>query len=103
MPSLIQLVLVQYSPIIGDISSNIQKVDSLLQEYLKRTSLKKDGSRIIILPELSLTGYLFESIEEITPFIEPTPPLKSTLQDSDLVMSASIRWAHENGKTADKN
>jgi protein N-terminal amidase len=62
-----KVACLQFAPEVGQVQSNIQRADQILQ-----------GTRIppdldwLVLPELAFTGYNFHSLEEIKPFLEPT-------------------------------
>lgn len=73
----LRVALVQFSPVLGKVDANIAKVKNLLSE------VKKDID-LLVLPELSLTGYNFPSPTEIEPYLEtsgsgPTYKLASEL------------------------
>jgi len=59
---LFQIALVQFSPKRKNVTSNVASLTRLLK------GLKAD---LIVLPELSNTGYLYDSTESILPYSEP--------------------------------
>ncbi|SGZ58517.1 CIC11C00000002550 [Sungouiella intermedia] len=59
----LRIACVQFSPTLGKIEANIAKVNKLL------SGVKKDID-LLVLPELSLTGYNFASPNEINPYLE---------------------------------
>lgn len=59
----LRIACVQFSPTLGKIEANIAKVNKLL------SGVKKDID-LLVLPELSLTGYNFSSPNEINPYLE---------------------------------
>lgn len=58
----LRVACIQYNPIIGEIEANKKKILSLLT--------KIPTVDLIVLPELSITGYNFHSRASITPFID---------------------------------
>jgi predicted amidohydrolase len=56
-----QIAVVQFQPDRKNVSNNIKGIQSLLE------GLKSD---LVVLPELSNTGYLYENIQELQPFSE---------------------------------
>lgn len=61
----IKAVLVQFHPIPREIQKNIFKVNSLLSQYSA-----DDEIDIILLPEMALTGYIFDNIQDVNPYLE---------------------------------
>lgn len=59
----LRIACVQFSPTLGKVEDNIAKVKKLLSEVTRDIDL-------LVLPELSLTGYNFSSPREIEPFLE---------------------------------
>lgn len=59
----LRIACVQFCPTLGKIEANIAKVNNLL------AGVKKDID-LLVLPELSLTGYNFPSAKEIQPYLE---------------------------------
>ena len=57
------LALVQFKPVRKNVPRNIRKIQSLLQGI---------DADLIVLPELSNSGYLYSSKESLLPFSEPT-------------------------------
>lgn len=60
---------IQFSPIFGDIGRNIDRIETLL--------LRADAD-LIVLPELSNTGYFFSSRQEVERLAEEVPYGKTT-------------------------
>lgn len=65
IPMKLRVACVQFNPLLGKIEANISKVKTLLSGVKKEIDL-------IVLPELSVTGYNFSSPQEISPFLEDT-------------------------------
>lgn len=73
----LRIACVQFSPVLGKVEANVAKVKKLLSE------VKRDID-LLVLPELSLTGYNFPSPADIEPYLEtsasgPTYKLASEL------------------------
>ena len=77
MADTIVLGLIQYDATLGQVDSNIARVDELIAGH--HAPFYPD---ILILPEMAFTGYVFSSREEIEPFLE-SPNLRCP----------SITWA----------
>lgn len=61
---MLRIALVQYDPKFGQVDSNIAYVDKMIQH------LTPELVDIILLPEMAFTGYMFESREDIEPYLE---------------------------------
>ena len=57
--SLVRVACIQMEPHVGDISGNINKSIALIEE-----AVVNQGARLIVLPELANSGYVFKSREE---------------------------------------
>jgi len=68
-----KVACLQFAPEVGRVKENIQRADSILQN----TRLPSDLGWLV-LPELAFSGYNFDSLEEIQPFLEPTTAGVST-------------------------
>jgi predicted amidohydrolase len=62
-----RVAAVQYSPQLGEKERNIRELGLLVQEAITHQA------RLIVLPEMSATGYCWLSREEIAPYVEPIP------------------------------
>ncbi|KAK7190025.1 carbon-nitrogen hydrolase [Paraphaeosphaeria sporulosa] len=62
-----KIALLQFAPDVGTVQANIKRADDLLQ----RAKIPVDLDWLI-LPEMAFSGYNFHSLEEITPYLEPT-------------------------------
>ncbi|KAF2738510.1 carbon-nitrogen hydrolase [Polyplosphaeria fusca] len=62
-----KIACLQFAPEIGKVQENILKADDIL-----RSTRLPAGLDWLVLPELAFSGYNFQSLEEITPFLEPT-------------------------------
>ncbi|XWX00100.1 hypothetical protein V2A60_008117 [Cordyceps javanica] len=56
----------QFSPQVGDIENNLNRADAVLS----RADVEELD--LLVLPELAFTGYNFRSLQEITPYLEPS-------------------------------
>ena len=63
--SKVNVVLVQSNPKLKKVKKNIKKVEELLPKYSKTSEID-----VIVLPEIAFSGYVFDSEEEIIPFLE---------------------------------
>ncbi|POS79629.1 N-terminal amidase [Diaporthe helianthi] len=59
----------QFAPQVGDIDNNLNRADAVLA---KANQDDLDSLDILVLPELAFTGYAFSSLQEISPFLEPS-------------------------------
>ncbi|KAJ9143729.1 Carbon-nitrogen family protein [Pleurostoma richardsiae] len=59
----------QFAPLVGDIDNNLNRADAVLNK-VKPEDL--DDLDLLVLPELAFTGYNFESLQQISPFLEPS-------------------------------
>ena len=62
--SALTVAAIQFKPTFRDIEGNCRKMYALISEAAK------NGAQIIVLPELSTTGYSFMSADEAAPFAE---------------------------------
>ncbi|AOA60678.1 Amidase [Komagataella phaffii CBS 7435] len=83
----LRIACLQLNPKLGEFEENANLAYSLLQETFKEKQVKKPN--ILILPELALTGYNFQSQQRIEPFLEET------------TKGASTQWAQKVSKTWD--
>ncbi|KAK3195907.1 hypothetical protein K4F52_000774, partial [Lecanicillium sp. MT-2017a] len=56
----------QFSPQVGDVNNNLNRADAVLSKGAP------DDLDLLVLPELAFSGYNFKSLQEITPFLEPS-------------------------------
>lgn len=63
----LQISCIQFEPVIGDVAGNLERSSQLIRDAASR------GSRLIVLPELANTGYVFESTDEAMSLGEPVP------------------------------
>lgn len=61
-----KVATLQFSPVLGDFNANITRANTILETH-KPTKLD-----LLVLPELSFTGYNFPNLEAISPYLEPT-------------------------------
>ncbi|KAF2258678.1 N-terminal asparagine amidohydrolase-like protein [Lojkania enalia] len=62
-----KIACLQFAPELGKVQENIRRADEILQ----RTQIP---ARLdwLVLPEMAFSGYNFHSLEELSPFLEPT-------------------------------
>ena len=60
---LVKVLCVQFEPKFKDIKENISHLKQMLQNYSE-----KDEIDIIVFPEMSLSGYIFDNLEDIKPY-----------------------------------
>jgi N-carbamoylputrescine amidase len=63
----LQLSCIQFEPRIGAVEDNVARSSDLVR------AAAASGSRLIVLPELANTGYVFETMDEATVLAEPVP------------------------------
>ena len=61
--NIVKVICVQYEPKFKDIKYNIQKLEKMFEKYSE-----KDEIDIIVFPEMTLSGYVFENLEDIRPY-----------------------------------
>ncbi|KAL2278107.1 hypothetical protein FJTKL_14928 [Diaporthe vaccinii] len=59
----------QFAPQVGDIDNNLNRADAVLA---KANQDDLDSLDVLVLPELAFTGYAFSSLQDISPFLEPS-------------------------------
>jgi protein N-terminal amidase len=59
------VLLIQYCPIPRDVKANINKLEKMLDGYGDQ-----DKIDIVVLPEMALTGYIFDHVEDVRPYLE---------------------------------
>ena len=59
----IKVLCVQFEPKYKDIKSNIAHLEQMLSKYSEQ-----DGIDIIVFPEMSLSGYIFDNLQDIKPY-----------------------------------
>jgi protein N-terminal amidase len=62
-----KVACLQFAPELGKVQDNIRKAETIL----KNTHIPSDLDWLV-LPELAFSGYNFQSLEEIRPYLEPT-------------------------------
>lgn len=60
----VKIACIQFEPVFGDVSLNVRRSIELIEQATK------EGARIIVLPELCSTGYVFKSKSEATELAE---------------------------------
>jgi N-carbamoylputrescine amidase len=63
----IRVSCIQFAPQIGAVAANVARASDLVR------AAAAEGSRLIVLPELASTGYVFESAAEAAALAEPVP------------------------------
>ncbi|TVY29054.1 Protein N-terminal amidase [Lachnellula hyalina] len=61
-----RIACLQFAPQVGDVDNNLNRADSILSR-----ANPKDLD-LLVLPELAFSGYNFQSLQHISPFLEPT-------------------------------
>ncbi|KAK4086182.1 hypothetical protein Purlil1_9494 [Purpureocillium lilacinum] len=56
----------QFAPQVGDVDNNLNRADAVLSRA------NPDELDLLVLPELAFSGYNFKSLQDITPFLEPS-------------------------------
>ena len=64
--SKVNVLLVQYNPKYKAISENIKFISNLLSKYTK-----EDKIDLIVFPEMTLSGYIFDNADDIMPYTSP--------------------------------
>ena len=59
----VKVICVQYEPKYKDIQYNINKLEKMFEKYSE-----KDEIDIIVFPEMTLTGYIFQDLDDIKPY-----------------------------------
>jgi predicted amidohydrolase len=62
-----RVAAIQCNPLLGEKEQNVER----LLQFVEEAALQ--GARLIVLPEMSTTGYCWISREEIAPYVEPIP------------------------------
>ncbi|KAI8847683.1 carbon-nitrogen hydrolase [Chytridium lagenaria] len=60
-----KVACLQFAPILGDVVNNQKKCTTMLNQRLKQGDID-----LLILPEMAFSGYVFESKDDIRPYIE---------------------------------
>ncbi|KAM0332962.1 hypothetical protein ACHAQA_001618 [Verticillium albo-atrum] len=56
----------QFAPQVGDLDNNLNRADAVLSRA------NPEDLDLLVLPELAFTGYNFQSLDHISPFLEPS-------------------------------
>ncbi len=64
---LLQVSCIQFEPVIGDVAGNLARSSALIR------AAAASGSRLIVLPELASSGYVFATLEEAQGLAEEVP------------------------------
>ncbi|ETS03583.1 hypothetical protein M419DRAFT_136697 [Trichoderma reesei RUT C-30] len=56
----------QFAPQVGDVDNNLNRADAVLSRA------NPDDLDVLVLPELAFSGYNFKSLQDISPFLEPS-------------------------------
>ena len=59
----VKVICVQYEPKFKDVKYNIKKLEKMFEKYSE-----KDEIDIIVFPEMILSGYVFDNLEDIKPY-----------------------------------
>ncbi|BGP16052.1 hypothetical protein JCM10213_006812 [Rhodosporidiobolus nylandii] len=63
-PRFLRVACAQLSPVFKDVDASIARADELIER------LEPGRLDVLVLPEMALTGYCFESREDVAPFVE---------------------------------
>ncbi|KAI0130043.1 carbon-nitrogen hydrolase [Xylariales sp. AK1849] len=61
-----RIACLQFAPQVGDVDHNLNRADSVLSRA------NPEDLDLLVLPELAFSGYNFKSLNEISPYLEPT-------------------------------
>jgi N-carbamoylputrescine amidase len=81
---LLQVSCIQFEPTFGDVAGNVARSCALIRDAAA------SGSKLIVLPELANTGYVFETLEEARKFAEPAPGGASARAWSELAEELGV-------------
>jgi len=59
----------QFAPQVGDVPNNLNRADACLS---RADPMELDSLDLLILPEMSFSGYNFKSLDHIMPYLEPS-------------------------------
>lgn len=59
----VKVICVQYEPKFKDVKYNIKKLEKMFEKYSE-----KDKIDIVVFPEMTLSGYVFDNLEDIKPY-----------------------------------
>jgi protein N-terminal amidase len=60
-----RVVLIQFCPELRNVKANIAKVEKLLENYIEENKID-----VIVLPEMALTGYIFDNVDDVRQYLE---------------------------------
>ncbi|KND93573.1 Protein N-terminal amidase [Tolypocladium ophioglossoides CBS 100239] len=61
-----RIACLQFAPQVGDVDNNLNRADAVLSKA------NPEDLDLLVLPELAFSGYNFKSLQDITPFLEPS-------------------------------
>ncbi|KAH8845292.1 hypothetical protein MCOR01_002537 [Pyricularia oryzae] len=64
-----KIACLQFAPQVGDVDNNLNRADAVLN---KANQAELEDLDLLVLPELAFSGYNFKSLQDISPFLEPT-------------------------------
>ncbi|PSR97172.1 carbon-nitrogen hydrolase [Coniella lustricola] len=64
-----RIACLQFAPQVGDTDNNLNRADAVLA---KMDQHDLDSLDLLVLPELAFSGWNFKSVEEISPYLEPS-------------------------------
>ncbi|KAI9019241.1 carbon-nitrogen hydrolase [Phycomyces nitens] len=95
-----KLACCQFEPTWGACQKNIAKADQLLNKF------KSGDIDVLVLPEMAFTGYVFNSLQEIKPFLQDAETGQTTMWAKQqalrlkcFVLAGYPEIAQENGET----
>ena len=63
LPKTVKVICVQYEPKYKDVKANIKELELMFQPYSE-----KDNIDIVVFPEMTLSGYVFNDLNDIKPY-----------------------------------
>ena len=63
----LKVASIQYEPVKGNVEKNIKNIIVLIKEASEK------GAKLIVLPEMCTTGYIWQNRKEIEPYVEAIP------------------------------
>ncbi|KAH8767969.1 carbon-nitrogen hydrolase [Hyaloscypha finlandica] len=61
-----RIACLQFAPQVGDVDNNLNRADAVLSKA------NPQNLDLLVLPELAFSGYNFKSLQQISPYLEPT-------------------------------
>ncbi|KAL8407584.1 hypothetical protein RB594_006420 [Gaeumannomyces avenae] len=71
---MVKVACLQFAPQLGEVDWNLTRADAVLSKARKEGRGEEEEELdidILVLPEAAFTGYNFQSLQEISPYLEP--------------------------------